>query len=379
MKYCKKCILPDSRPGIFLDNEGICSGCKGHILKDKINWNKRYKELLKIIKDAKKKSTNYHCIVPISGGKDSWYQVILAKKLGLKILGITWKTPARTPLGEKNLINLLQKLKIDHIDYSISQDVEKKFMIAAFEKSGDSGLPMHLAIFSIARRLGSQLKIPLIIWGENSQLEYGGTKEDQLRTDLDSHWVKKHGCMQEKSAKDWIGINKLNSRDLIPYQSPKIKDFQSRSIFLGSFIKWNSFKIKDFVKKYGFKFHLNKGKVGAWNFADVDCDFISLHHLPKWHKFGITRDFDNLSVQIRYGLISRKAALKKLKKEGLKTPHNDIKKFCSFVGKSQKWFWKTCEKYRNKKIWYKEKGKWKIKDFIIKDWNWNENKKNSSA
>jgi len=114
MKYCKKCILPDSRPSIFLDKQGICSGCNGHLLKDKnINWKKRYSELLKIVKKVKEKSNNYHCIVPISGGKDSWYQVILAKKLGLKILGVTWKTPARTPLGEKNLLNLLKKLNIE--------------------------------------------------------------------------------------------------------------------------------------------------------------------------------------------------------------------------------------------------------------------------
>ena len=103
MRYCTKCILPDSRPGIFLDKNGICSGCQGHILKNKINWKKRYSQLLKIVKKVKKTKNNYHCIVPISGGKDSWYQVIEAKKLGLKILCITWKTPARTPLGEENL------------------------------------------------------------------------------------------------------------------------------------------------------------------------------------------------------------------------------------------------------------------------------------
>ena len=379
MRYCIKCILPDSRPGIFLDKNGICSGCQGHILKDKINWKKRYSQLLKIVKKVKKTKNNYHCIVPISGGKDSWYQVIEAKKLGLKILCITWKTPARTPLGEENLKNLIKKFKIDHIEYSISEEVEKKFMVAAFENAGDSGLPMHLAIFAIARRLGSQLKIPLILWGENSQLEYGGTKRDQLRTDLDSYWVKKHGCMQEKSANDWIGKNKLTKNDLLPYQFPENNSFKPRSIFLGSFIKWNSFKIKSYVKKYGFKFHLNKGKVGAWNFADVDCNFISLHHLPKWHKFGMTRDFDNLSVQIRYGLITRQQALKKLKKKGLKIPHEDIKKFCSFVGKKEKWFWKICEKYRNKKIWFKENRKWKIKNFIIPEWNWDESKKNTSS
>ena len=372
--YCKKCILPDTRPGIFLDKYGICSGCNGHLLKDNyIDWDKRYKKLLKIIKDAKKKSTTYDCIVPASGGKDSWYQILFAKKLGLKVLAVSWKTPARTKLGTLNLTNMLKVLKVDHIDYSISSETEKKFMIAAFEELGDSGLPMHLAIFSICRRLGSQMKIPLIIWGENSQLEYGGIRSEQLRTNLDRRWVKKHGCMQGRDAKDWVGINKLTKQDLIPYDFGFKNKYQSKSIFLGSYIKWNSFKIKDFVTKHGFIFDKNKGKVGAWNFADVDCDFISLHHFPKWHKFGITRDFDNLSVQIRYGKITRAQAINKIKNTGIKVPKEDIKKFCKFVNKPEKWFWKTIEKFRNKQIWYKEKGTWKIKNFLIKSWNWKPN------
>jgi len=376
MNYCKKCILPDTRPGIKINDNGICSGCLGHLLKKKINWQKRKRELLNIAKRIKKKSNNYHCIVPISGGKDSWYQVIFAKKLGLKVLGITWKTPARTDLGKKNLDNLLKKLNIDCIEYSISNLTEKKFMIAAFEKSGDPGLPMHLAIFSICKRLGSLFKIPLIIWGENPQLEYGGEELEQLRKDLDNKWIKKHGCMQEKKSDDWIGVNKLTKEDLIPYDFMENNKFQSRSIFLGAFIKWNSFKIKDYVIKHGFEYYKKKGKVGAWNFADVDCDFISLHHFPKWHKFGMTREFDNLSVQIRYGLISREEAIKKLRKDGFKIPNEDIKKFCRFVNRSEKWFWKVCEKFRNKKIWIKEKNVWKIKNFIDKNWNWIDNKKN---
>jgi tRNA(Ile)-lysidine synthase TilS/MesJ len=112
MNYCKKCILPDTRPGIKINENEICSGCLGHLLKKKIDWKKRKKELLNIAKKIKKKSNNYHCIVPISGGKDSWYQVIFAKKLGLKVLAVTWKTPARTDLGKKNIDNLLKKLNI---------------------------------------------------------------------------------------------------------------------------------------------------------------------------------------------------------------------------------------------------------------------------
>jgi N-acetyl sugar amidotransferase len=374
MKYCKSCILPDSRPGIFLDENGVCSGCLGHLRKDnEIKWDQRKKEFKKIVKESKKKSSGYDCIVPVSGGKDSWYQIITAKENGLKILALTWKTPARTKLGYKNLERMLNVLNVDHIDYSFSRETEKKFLVAAFEKTGVPGLPMHLAIFSMCTRMAIQLRIPLIIWGENSQLEYGGNKKEQLSTDLDSYWIRNHGCMEGKSAKDWIGINGLTEKDLVPYHIPSNLKFVPKSIFLGSFIKWNSFKILEKVKKYGFMYEENKAKVGYWDFADIDCNFISLHHFPKWYKFGMSRIFDNLSIQIRYGMINRDEAIEILKKKGHQIPHNDIDIFCKFVDKPVSWFWDTCEKYRNKEIWYKDKKIWKIKNFLIKDWNWIEN------
>ena len=371
MKYCKSCILPDSRPGIILNKNGVCSGCEGHKIKNtEINWKKRGKELKKIFINAKKKSSTYDCIVPVSGGKDSWYQIIVAKEHGLNVLALTWKTPARTSIGQENLNNMLNKLNVDHIDYSFANKTEKKFMQASFEKLGSPGLPMHLAIFSMCSRMCVLLKIPLIIWGENSQLEYGGSKKDQLHTDLDKKWLAKHGCMEGTAGYDWIGHNGLKKEELVSYSLVNDKNYTPKSIFLGSFIKWNSFKILKIVKKYGFKFNLKKGKVGAWNFADIDCDFISLHHFLKWYKFGISRSFDNLSVQIRYGMISRKKAIKKIKEAGHVIPHEDITKFCKFINKTPAWFWKTCEKFRNKKVWHKEKKIWKIKNFIITNWKW---------
>ena len=374
MKYCKKCVLPDVRPGIKLNKYGVCSGCIGHeTKKNQINWNKRYRDLLKIFGKVKKKSTTYDCIVPVSGGKDSWYQIIFAKEHGLNVLALTWKTPARTKIGQQNLLNMLNKLNVDHIDYSFAKETEKKFMCATFEKLGSPGLPMHLAIFSMCTRMSVLLKIPLIIWGENSQLEYGGSSRDQLHTDLDKKWLSKHGCMEGTSAYDWVGFNGLKKSELVSYSLASSNNFIPKSIFLGSFIKWNSFEILKKVKKYGFKYGKKNRKVGSWDFADIDCDFISLHHFLKWHKFGISRTFDNLSIQIRYGMLSRNEAIKKIEKIGHVIPKDDIKKFCKFVNKSPKWFMKTCEKFRNKKIWYKDNNTWKIKNFITKNWNWRNN------
>ena len=374
MKYCKTCILPDTRPGIFLDEDGICSGCNGYYDKTKaIDWHDRALKFEQLISWAKKQSTTYDCIIPVSGGKDSWYQVIKAKEANLKVLCVTWKTPGRTDIGQKNLDALVAKLNVDHIDFAINPEVEKKFMIASFERKGATGIPMHMAIFSIPIRLANQFKIPLVIWGENPQLEYGGNKKERLANNLDLEWISRHGVTNSTSLKDWIGQQGLTSSELEAYRLPtkeQLDLFNPRSIFLGSYFEWNSWDNAELAKQHGFESNPIHLKTGLWHFADVDCNFISIHHYLKWFKFGITRSFDNLSLEIRQGFINRNTAIKKLTELGLQQPYEDIKKFCEFTGKTQKWFWDVAESHRNKEVWKLVDGTWKIPDFLIEDWEW---------
>ncbi len=373
MKHCIECILPDTRPGITLDDQGVCSACHGHRDKEtKIDWKARGDSFEGLVEEAKKRSSGYDCIVPVSGGKDSWYQVIKAQSYGLNVLAVTWRTPARTEIGQENVDNMISKLGVDHIDFTINPDVERRFMKAAYEKVGATGLPMHMALFSIPIRLAVQLKIPLIVWGENSQLEYGGDEWERLSTNLDANWLSKHGCLQSTQASDWVGQEGLTTANLAAYEFPLNPDFQVRSVFLGSFFKWNSFENTKIAQQHGFKYAQSDLKTGTWDFADIDCKFISLHHFLKWYKFGITRAFDNLSVQIRYGMTTREDALKRLATLGLQRPDQDIEAFCEFQKKPIRWFFDIAETFRNPDIWKQQDGKWVIPDFIIKDWNWDQ-------
>ncbi len=111
-------------------------------------------------------------------------------------------------------------------------------------------------------------------------------------------------------------------------------------------------------------------RTGYYNYADIDDDFISIHHWLKWYKFGFTRLFDNLSLEIRNGRFTRDEALEVIKERGDETPIEDIKKFCSFVHITKDHFLEIAEKFRNQTIWIRENGKWRIPDFIITDWRW---------
>ena len=149
-----------------------------------------------ICKEAKRISINYDCIIPASGGKDSWYAIIKCKEYGLKPLVFTYKTPGRTIIGQKNVDLMIKNLEVDHIDFSVSVKLEKQFMKRSFELKGDPGLPFHMAVYIMPYKFAKLMRIPLIIWGENPQLEFGGNENEQLETEINDDWMKKHGCMQ---------------------------------------------------------------------------------------------------------------------------------------------------------------------------------------
>ena len=125
IKYCNTCILPNTRPNIQFDAEGRCNGATLDN-KRNINWVKREGDFQKLVLETKSKNRIYDCVIPVSGGKDSTWQVIKALEYGLRPLCVTWKTPVRTKLGEANLNNLVS-LGVNHIDFTINPNVEKTF------------------------------------------------------------------------------------------------------------------------------------------------------------------------------------------------------------------------------------------------------------
>lgn len=367
IKFCKNCLIPNTRPNITLNKNQICDVCVG---KKKIDWKKRKKKFLELIKSVKKKKSNYDCLIPVSGGKDSTWQVKQALKYNLKPLCITWRSPARNKIGTQNLNNLIN-LGVDHIDFSINPKKEKYFILKSFKKYGSTLIPMHMAMHAISVRTAIEKEIPLIIWGENSAEEYGG-KENLKGRYMNNKWRKYYGNSHNTSVIDWIDQN-LKNEDLHPYKLPKqteINQKKIKEIFLGYYFKWDPDSTYTFSKRYGFK-SATKPKIGLYNFADIDDEFlVTIHHWMKWYKFGFSRMWDNLAIEIRNKRISLNNAIKKINHFEKQKPSKEIKKFCNYVNISSKMFFKICEKFRNKKIWYKKNKNWFLKNSIVSSWNW---------
>ena len=364
MNYCKKCVLPDTRPNLIILNNGVCSACSSHNKFQPNHWRVKKLDFIKIVKEIKKKNLLYDCLIPVSGGKDSTWQVVQSLKYGLSPLTFTYKPVFRTKIGQQNLDNL-KRIGVHHIDFSISETVEKKFLKKAFIRYGAVAIPMHMAMWNIAFNLASKFNIPYIFWGENSAREYGGSKNDLKLKLLDNNWIKKYGINFGTTAKDWINQD-LTKKDLAPFiKDIKQKYNNPKSIFLGDYFPWDPQKTFQVAKKYGFKNNFKNIKTGIYNYADIDDDLISIHHFLKIYKYGFSRVHDNLSLEIRNGRITRSKAIEIINKKAFIAPHKDIKKFCNFIGISVDQFFKICEKFRNKRIWEKKNNKWKLKKKII--------------
>lgn len=372
MIWCEKCVLPDTRPSIVIDNTGICNACRASEIKHTdINWQDRERDFANLIGRVKKRAEHFDCLIPVSGGKDSTWQVVKCLEYGLRPLAVTWKTPSRTAIGQQNLDNLV-RLGVDHIDWQVNPEVEKKFMIKSFSRFGATAIPMHMALFNIPLTLAVRFRIPLVVWGENSAAEYGdGGNESLSGHRLDTEWMKKFGVTHGTTAMDWIGDD-LSVKEMSSYFGPsdaQLNGLDIEAVFLGHYFKWdveNSLKV---ARENGFKAG-NSPRTGIYDYADIDDDFISIHHWMKWYKFGINRNFDNLSLEIRAGRISRGEAIQILREKGEDRPDGDIVKFCNFTNITSERFFEIAERFRNTDIWMKKSGKWKIRKFLVDDWRW---------
>ncbi|MEZ5100182.1 MAG: N-acetyl sugar amidotransferase [Thermoleophilia bacterium] len=371
MRYCARCVLPDSRPNLTLDADGVCDACRAHEARGAVDWAARERALDALVARTRARATGgWDCVVPVSGGKDSTWQVVTCLERGLRPLCVTWRPPRRTPLGEANLRNLVS-LGVDHVDFSVSPEVERVFTRLALERTGTPGLPMHMALFSIPLRIAVAFRIPLVVWGENSAIEYGGAQEGDAYA-LDARWLARFGVTHGTTAADWA-CDELPLAALEPYRRPDEAELAAagvEAVFLGWFLPWDPETTHAVARAHGFRASEDGPRVGAYDYADVDDDLISVHHWFKWPKFGFTRTFDNLSLEIRNGRLERDEAIERIRARGDETPHDDIARLCELCGIGHDRFREVVERFRNPAIWTRRGRTWAIDGFLVPDWRW---------
>jgi N-acetyl sugar amidotransferase len=165
IKYCSKCLFPETKPDLSFNDDGICSACLAAEEKNKgIDWKQREKEFYEIIEYYKQPigKVGYDCLIPVSGGKDSTYQAYFMKEVcGMNPLCVCFETTAVTDLGQKNLDNL-SKMGMDVIHFKKNSQVYKKMVVESFKRIGDEMWPNHIGIFTIPVMFAVKFNIPLI-------------------------------------------------------------------------------------------------------------------------------------------------------------------------------------------------------------------------
>lgn len=169
IKYCTRCCMPETQEGISFDELGICKACQSSEEKMHINWKKRKNDLEKVLAEAKKNAgNNYDCILPISGGKDSFYQAhILCKVYGMKPLAVTFSHNWFSETGWYNLQRCLEVFNLDHIMFTPNRELVNKLARHSLEMIGDTCWTCHAGVGAFPLQIACKFHIPLLVYGES--------------------------------------------------------------------------------------------------------------------------------------------------------------------------------------------------------------------
>lgn len=359
MKFCTKCVMPDTKPDLHFDENGVCDACRSQEAKNsKIDWEKRKKEFLELVKKHKT-HPDYDCIIGVSGGKDSTYQVIKAKELGLNPLCVCFEPTIPTQIGRKNLENL-NNLGVDLIHIKRNPIVYKKLAREAFIRTGDNEWQHHVGLFTTVPKMAVNFNIPLIIWGESPQIEYGGPASSKSRNVLDRQWLEEFGGLLGNRISDMIGVDGLKQRDLSLYTYAKDEDIHRvgvTGLFLGYYFKWDLREVLKKSQQYGFCVCDRPVETTYENFENLDCYSNHLHDYLKYVKYGFGRATDNACLDIRLGYISREEGVRLVNKYDGNLPKLAIKEYLKYTSFTQQEFDKIVNSFTNKKIFLRDENR----------------------
>lgn len=369
LRYCTRCIMPDTKPDLYLDEEGICNACRSYERRHRVDWNSRLLELSQILDRYRQSNgSNWDCIIPVSGGKDSTYQVVKMLQFGLNPLCVTATTCDLSSIGRKNIENV-KRLGVDYIEVSPNPLVRAKLNRIGLMQVGDISWPEHVGIFTIPVRVATQFNVPLIIWGENSQNEYGGPAVAAENNVLTRRWLEEFGGLLGLRVSDLIEIEGFSPRQLLPYTYPSDAELARvgvTGLFLGYYLPWDGLGNALIAQAHGFTTY-NKTVEGSMvNYENLDNHQTGIHDYFKFLKFGFGRATDLACLHIRRGRLTREDGLDIVQRLDGKFPWEYLGKSLQDVlmplDLSVDDFVRICDKFTNKKIFKRDTDGTLLKD-----------------
>lgn len=367
VKYCVKCVISNQRPRIDFDEQGVCSACRyAEMKKTGIDWAAREKELLVLLDEHRSKDGSYDVIVPVSGGKDSTFVAHQLKyKYGMHPLTVTWAPHIYTDIGWKNFQNFIHIGGFDNILGTPNGKVHRELTRLAFEHLGDPFQPFIYGQKGFPMKTAIQHKIPLIMYGEDGEVEYGGDKNATNRCghdaseDLIKHYFSGIGPL------DWVKYG-VAEKDLFPYLPPTQKAAEEAGLkirFFGYYKKWVPQENYYYaVENAGFSANPDGRSEGTYSkYASLDDRTDGYHYYLGFIKFGIGRATSDAAHEIRDAHISREEAVALVRRYDGEFPAKHFKEFLEYTGLTEKRFHEVIDSYRAPHLWEKIGSEWKLK------------------
>jgi N-acetyl sugar amidotransferase len=366
--YCTNCVYPSSSAvPLAFDENGYCSGCKSSMQRSEVDWENRRKRFERLVEQYKNKDgSNYDCIIPVSGGKDSYFQIHIIKSYGLNPLLVTYHGNNYTPTGMKNLLNMREAFGCDHIFFTPSIEVIKSMNRLGQIIMGDMNWHGHAGIFTYPIRVAVQQKVPLMIWGEHGFMDLGGMHSYNDLVEFTYRYRHEH-CLRGFEWQDFVEAAKkhgenLQAKDLITWKYPtdeEINDVGVRGIYISNYFRWDANEHGPLmIEKYGFLEAEEPFERTYRTMSNLDdMHENGIHDYMKFIKFGYGRATDHVCKDIRANKITREAGVEIIMKmDPIKS--KDLYRWLEYVGWSEEKFDYIADTFRDPRVWWIENGEW---------------------
>ena len=367
MRYCKKCVQPDTRPGIYFNEEGVCGACLYQEEIEKIDWDVRQRELREIAHWAKANTRSaYDCVIGVSGGKDSTFQSLYARDvLGLHPLLVNSEPEGITDIGRHNIENL-KNLGFDVISLRPNPRVMRRLVRKDFYRYLNPVKVTEYSLWASAYIVAQAFKIPLIIQGENPGLTLGvrtktGTGGDALN-------ANKQDTLEKDCLSEYAGDG-VEARDLFlfHYDRNLLEREGVRGVWLSYYVKeWSQPGNAAFSIAHGLWIKpsdLDLHDIGTYRrYSQLDSELVQYNQMLKHIKFGFGQATDHACYDIREGRITREEAIAIVKEFDGLCAERYIQQLCDYIGITLDEFWRVANSFRGDMWEQDQAGNWKLKD-----------------
>lgn len=374
--WCKNCLNMSTRPRITFDDRGYCNACQWMEEKKSLDWGGRKEELTRLLDNNRSNTGEFDCVVPVSGGKDGSYVAhMLKNKYNMNPLCITVRPALETDIGSENLNNFINS-GFNHLHISCNPYVLDQLNKYGFIEKGFPYYGWLVAIMTAVIRTAANFKIPLIFYGEDGEIEYGGSTESKNKALYDIEYMKRVYLEggHEKILKIVQKDENISNADLYFFSFPNDGEISDKGLVFSHwsyFEPWDSYRNYVVAKEYCGLTEKEDGNHDTFtNFAQNDQSLVPLHQYMKYLKFGFGRTTQDVDIEIRRGAMTRDQAINLVKMYDNAYPEELIETYLAYYQMTKDEFDAVLDKYVNKDLFEKRDGVWQPKFDVAQDFSY---------